>query len=65
MNPTTKLRFVERVIDSGEWGKKTQKILQQWWQGGMSMNIGFAEVPVGEQTGEWRDVPVEREEQLR
>ena len=53
MKPTTKLRFVERV-------EKT--ILQQWWETNNTINLGFGEMPIGETKGEWRDVPIEKEQ---
>lgn len=62
MIPTAKLRFVERVTGRTEAGWKTEKILQQWWQGGAVINVGFGDVPVGVQSGEWRDVIVEQEQ---
>ena len=53
--PTTKLRFVDReitvVIAGGHTVTKTVRILQQWW------DPAFFTEP-----GEWRDVPVEKEE---
>ena len=76
MKATNKLRFVERKVyvnkpthsiygDGGgvsELVKKT--ILQQWWETSSmgTMSLGFGDpMPLGEVTGEWRDVPVEKE----
>ena len=59
MNPTAKLRFVERVVPAPEHGVgigKKVRILQQWY------------VPIGggktsdHYLGEWRDVPLEVEQ---
>ena len=72
MTPTNKLRFVEREVqvpaskfDSNiTKGVKIRK-LQQWWEAasGGTINLGFGgEIPVGEVTGEWRDVPLEEEQ---
>ena len=55
MKPTQKLRFVDRnepVILNGERFDNWRKVLQQWWTN------DFIE-PV---EGEWRDVPLEKEE---
>jgi len=57
MTPTPKLRFVERnkiiVNDQGSGAATTRvRILQQWWE----YNSGA--IP----NGEWRDVPVEKEQ---
>lgn len=68
MTPTNKLRFVEREVPMSQFyiatdgfgntmpAKQTLKILQQWWEGIMFDFI------TGNQVGEWRDVPVEKEE---
>ena len=64
MKPTTKLRFVERLelMDPGPpaTGRKV-KVLQQWWEDARRINLGFGEVDIAEPTGEWRDVPLEKE----
>jgi hypothetical protein len=76
MKATNKLRFVERKVyvnkpgynqygDAGFISELVKKmILQQWWEtssmGTMSMGFGDP-MPLGEVTGEWRDVPVEVE----
>ena len=68
MTPTPKLRFVEREIqvavqDDFVVTYKTIRILQQWWQTNNTINLGFGgEVPIGETKGEWRDVPIEKEQ---
>ena len=58
MKPTAKLRFVERVEITG----RTVQILQQWWETNNTINLGFGELPIGETKGEWRDVPIEKEQ---
>ena len=52
MTPTPKLRFVERIKQYPE--VKTVLILQQWWAVERAGQI----TP----TGEWRDVPIEKEQ---
>jgi hypothetical protein len=53
MKPTSHLRFVERAVVS--MGDVQQvRILQQWWSTGMTTNLG-------QDHGEWRDVPLEAE----
>ncbi len=58
MKPTAKLRFVERVELTG----RVVRILQQWWETNNTINLGFGEMPIGEIKGEWRDVPIEKEQ---
>ena len=58
MTPTTKLRFVEREIETnaayGNYFVRVKvKILQQWWE---------PHYPGSAVAGEWRDVPLEEEE---
>ena len=57
MTPTNKLRFVEREErhwhDDRTYSVRRVRILQQWWE--------YPDKP--EWPGEWRDVPVEVEEQ--
>jgi hypothetical protein len=64
MTPTAKLRFVERFrpVIGNKYGG-TIRVLQQWWeQKGMTMNLGWSrEVSICESKGEWRDVPLEKE----
>lgn len=61
MKPTSKLRFIERTVEV-HGDPKTVRILQQWWQGGLTMNLGWSnEVSIGDSKGEWRDVPLETE----
>ncbi|MFM7009712.1 MAG: hypothetical protein ACKO0Z_10340 [Betaproteobacteria bacterium] len=57
MNPTPRLRFVERnepVVLRGERFDNWRKVLQQWWAVERDGQI----TP----TGEWRDVPLEKEQ---
>ena len=55
MTPTPKLRFVKRDDSRGEYFMfpPTKDVLQQWWAVERDGQI----TP----TGEWRDVPVEKE----
>ena len=67
MKPTAKLRFVDRVDYVQRWGdidmEHTALILQQWWETNNTVNLGFGgELPIGETKGEWRDVPIEKEQ---
>jgi len=66
MTPTPKLRWIEREHEVGLTGNMVhvETVLQQWWeQKGMTMNLGWGgEMPIGEIKGEWRDVPLEKEE---
>jgi len=58
MTPTPKLRFVERfepVIGTNYGG--TVRVLQQWWE-----DVTYFDMITGKQKGEWRDVPVEKEQ---
>ncbi len=59
MTPTPRLRFVERQhgyksMSSGEFIGNTVHVLQQWWQVASTGQITT--------NGEWRDVPVEKED---
>ena len=68
MTLTNKLRFVERfhqtgIDGSGATGVKI-RILQQWWENSMTINLGWTgDMPIGLAKGEWRDVPIEKENQ--
>jgi hypothetical protein len=67
MKPTAKLRFVERdsYSKNGEHFTHPYKvrILQQRWETNNTINLGFGgDVPIGETKGEWRDVPIEKEQ---
>ena len=66
MTPTPQLRFVERVVPAPEHGEgigKTVRILQQWWENNLTMNLGWTgDMPIGKGKGEWRDVPLEKQE---
>jgi len=52
MTPTLKLRFVERELPYPE--VKIVRTLQQWWEEKTLPDVFFP--------GEWRDVPVEKEQ---
>ena len=60
MKPTPKLRFVEREIKVQN-DIKLVRILQQWWLQQHVANMGWSEIPMGAEEGEWRDVPLEIE----
>lgn len=58
MTPTSKLRFVEKVVPAPEYGEgigKTVRVLQQWY-----VPIG-GDKTSGHYKGEWRDIPLETE----
>ena len=65
MKPTPKLRFVRRTEKHTPVGGTEQErevtMLQQWWEQGHSVNLGWADITLGEVKGEWRDVPLEAE----
>jgi hypothetical protein len=68
MTPTPKLRFVEREIfvpfeDYKDVVQpKTVRILQQWWEKSLTINLGWTgDMPLRKAEGEWRDVPLEEE----
>jgi hypothetical protein len=65
MKPTPQLRFVERHVPAPELGDNIGKVvhvLQQWWVEIVpTANIGFGEIQLKQPTGEWRDVPLEKE----
>jgi hypothetical protein len=52
MEPTAKLRFVERATSLDAENCRTLKILQQWWAEPMPAYMR------SEGTGEWRDIPM-------
>ena len=59
MKPTLKLRFIERVVPTPDYGENTGKIvriLQQWWEDNSTDVYWVSGAP-----GEWRDVPLEAE----
>ena len=61
MKPTAKLRFVERVVPTPEYGENTGKIvriLQQWWATDPECHDDW----IMKVNGEWRDVPLEKEQ---
>jgi len=65
MTPTPKLRFVERKVAmhpfykdvGGGTAYQTHHVLQQWWEDKVWFNQSTQEF-----SGEWRDVPLEKEE---
>ena len=64
MNSTQKLRFVEREIQVPVQGDfavtyKTVRILQQWWEKDIADR--YTAAIAGNPSGEWRDVPIEKE----
>jgi hypothetical protein len=62
MKPTPQLRFVERVVPISEDTGTRVHVLQQWWTEDVpTANMGFGEIQLKQPTGEWRDVPVEKE----
>ena len=69
MTPTPKLRFVEREIHvpfenyKDVVQPKTVRILQQWWEKSVTINLGWTgDMPLRKAEGEWRDVPLEEEQ---
>lgn len=65
MKPTFKLRFVERfeIIEQRPNGLSTGRavrILQQWWEEDIADQ--YTATIVGNPSGEWRDVPIEKEQ---
>jgi hypothetical protein len=63
MKPTTNLRFIVRKVASPMVDAKYAKIqevrfLQQWWSWDPENEVDF----LLEQNGEWRDVPMLKEE---
>jgi len=62
MTPTNRLRFVERAVLVPEYGEgigKNVRILQQWWED-KSCDVHVHGSPTGS-PGEWKDVPIEKE----
>jgi hypothetical protein len=62
MTPTPRLRFFERAVPAPEYGEnlsKTVRTLQQWWE--KSSADQYTAVIAGDPLGEWRDVPIEKE----
>jgi hypothetical protein len=66
MIPTPQLRFFERELPAPEYGEninKTVRTLQQWWEKSTTINLGWTgDMPIGLAKGEWRDVPIEKEQ---
>jgi hypothetical protein len=58
MTPTPKLRFVERTVFVFVCTPKTVRILQQWWDA----EHNIIDRAAGKTHGEWRDVPIEKEQ---
>ena len=54
MTPTAKLRFVIRYEPT------PVRILQQWWEKDIASRYNAA--IAGDPSGEWRDVPIEKEQ---
>lgn len=61
MTPTNKLRFVERENEIGSM-IATYKVLQHWWAPFKNFNDGYGYTSMELKGGEWRDVPLEKEE---
>ena len=70
MTPTTRFRYVER--DSHEHNGEhfthphRVRILQQWWENQnvvlAVLRVGSNGFPQNQYAGEWRDIPLEKEE---
>ena len=58
MIATTRFRYVERD-DETSWTPKRIRILQQWWEPERNIIDAVAEKKT---QGEWRDIPLEKEE---
>lgn len=67
MNPTNRLRFVRRKEVVGQEGDTTitrrVRILQQWWAPQRSFSDGYGYQTVELHGGEWRDIPLEVEQE--
>jgi hypothetical protein len=50
MTPTTRFRFIERIVPINETTGKRVRILQQWWEANLPFEVS-----------EWRDIPLEQE----
>lgn len=65
MEPTNKIRFVERdcYVKDGEAFQHPfkQRILQQWWAPFRTFSDGYGYTSQELKGGEWRDVPLEKE----
>lgn len=63
MTPTNKLRFVERTRPDypGALTGRIIHVLQQWWEGVASVEMGGSGSVYRKIEGEWRDVPLEKE----
>ena len=62
MQPTNKLRFIERQVEiNGD--HKLVRILQQWWAPNpvLAFVARFGHAAHDFNKGEWRDVPLEQE----
>lgn len=65
MTPTPKLRFVERkklIQTETQYTAETWqiiRILQQWWEKDIASQ--YTAAIAGDSSGEWRDVPIEKE----
>lgn len=56
--PTNGLRFIESTVRGQLYSHRT---LQQWWENINYVSPGCTEVQTGMSSGEWRDVPIEKE----
>jgi hypothetical protein len=66
MTPTPKLRYVQRGAwmqvnnDNSVTEVRANITLQQWWKKNIASR--YAAAILGEPGGEWRDVPIEKEQ---
>ena len=65
MEPTNRLRFVEREekhwLDDRNYSVRRIRILQQWWAPFRTIPDGYGYRIVELEGGEWRDIPLEEE----
>ena len=64
MTPTTRFRFIERIVLINETTGKRVRILQQYWEDHNRVRCvtQSGDGPwVNHYAGEWRDVPLEKE----
>jgi len=69
MTPTAKQQWLDLPYETGIYAKHPSaievrdgrvRVLQQWWEGPPTL-VGFNQMTVA-QEGEWRDIPIAREE---